>query len=163
MISLGKISLCLLVVVALVQGDCDFCGPFEITADTLPSIFFFFSVFLFLFFSFPFFFHFTSFQRLSHSPPSPPPTTTGYVGPNPFPFKTSTGYVVVNEEFQRNNFYWLTESSSPNPDQDPLVFWYTGGPGSFLSSSFFFLPLFLPPPFFFFFFSFFIFCNFPFH
>uniref|UniRef100_A0A7S4NTA5 Carboxypeptidase n=1 Tax=Paramoeba aestuarina TaxID=180227 RepID=A0A7S4NTA5_9EUKA len=89
---LSKLSFCLLLIsVWGIRGDddCDFCGPFPVTADTLPS----------------------------------------YIGPNPFPFETSTGYVVVNEEFQRNNFYWLTESSSPNPDQDPLVFWFTGGPG----------------------------------
>jgi serine carboxypeptidase-like clade 2 len=64
-------------------------GPFEVTADTLPS----------------------------------------YVGPNPLPFKSYTGYVEVNSTLQRNNFYWLVESQSATPEQDPLLFWYQGGPG----------------------------------
>ena len=35
----------------------------------------------------------------------------------------------VNNTNKRNNFYWLTESQGENPDQDPLLFWYQGGPG----------------------------------
>eukprot|EP00009_Paramoeba_aestuarina_P001880 CAMPEP_0201509164 /NCGR_PEP_ID=MMETSP0161_2-20130828/2292_1 /ASSEMBLY_ACC=CAM_ASM_000251 /TAXON_ID=180227 /ORGANISM="Neoparamoeba aestuarina, Strain SoJaBio B1-5/56/2" /LENGTH=500 /DNA_ID=CAMNT_0047904031 /DNA_START=22 /DNA_END=1524 /DNA_ORIENTATION=+ len=82
-LALSLFSLFLLVVSAQDQG------PFEITADNLPS----------------------------------------YVGPNPFPFKSYTGYVEVNSTLERNNFYWLVESQGPNPDQDPLLFWYQGGPG----------------------------------
>uniref|UniRef100_A0A7S4KTW6 Carboxypeptidase n=1 Tax=Paramoeba aestuarina TaxID=180227 RepID=A0A7S4KTW6_9EUKA len=73
--------------VAVNAQGCDYCGPFNVTADTLPS----------------------------------------YVGPNPFPFLSSTGYVQVSSE--RSNFYWLVESQSDTPDEDPLVFWYQGGPG----------------------------------
>ena len=68
--------------------SCSYCGPFPVTADTLP----------------------------------------GYVGTNPFPFASSTGYVQVNATEGRNNFYWLVESQG-NPAKDPLVFWYQGGPG----------------------------------
>merc|ERR1719354_1182492 len=52
-----------------------------------------------------------------------------YVGPSPFPFKSYTGYVVANTTGERNLFYWLVESQSSTPEQDPLVFWYQGGPG----------------------------------
>jgi carboxypeptidase C (cathepsin A) len=75
------------VAVAVSAQDCDYCGPYNVTADTLPS----------------------------------------YVGPNPFPFLSSTGYVQVTSD--RSIFYWLVESQSATPEQDPLVFWYQGGPG----------------------------------
>jgi len=75
-------------VAAVATAPCSFCGPYEITAATLPS----------------------------------------YVGPA-FPFKTYTGYITVNATAQRNIFYWLVESQSAHPEDDPLVFWYQGGPG----------------------------------
>ena len=115
-----SISFCLLVVLVwgtTVQGQD--MGPFEVTAETLPGSFFFFVCCCCV--VFVLYVCAASFFVCLRLP--------DYVGPSPFPFLSSTGYVEVNTEFQRNNFYWLTESSSPNPDQDPLVFWYTGGPG----------------------------------
>ena len=73
---------------SLASASCDFCGPFPVTAKTLPD----------------------------------------YVGQDPLPFASSTGYVTVNASQGRNNFYWLVESMG-NPATDPLVFWYQGGPG----------------------------------
>ncbi len=39
-----------------------------------------------------------------------------------------TGFITVNEKNNRNLFYWFIESQN-NPDSDPLVVWYQGGPG----------------------------------
>jgi len=39
-----------------------------------------------------------------------------------------SGYITVDEKSNRNLFYWLIESQN-DPDTDPLVIWYQGGPG----------------------------------
>jgi carboxypeptidase C (cathepsin A) len=47
----------------------------------------------------------------------------------PVPFAQYTGYIVVRGgNVQRKLFYWLAESQG-NPSIDPIVIWFTGGPG----------------------------------
>jgi len=43
-------------------------------------------------------------------------------------FKQYSGYVTVNKEQGRNLFYWFVESQNV-PATDPVVLWFTGGPG----------------------------------
>uniref|UniRef100_A0A0K6SB77 Uncharacterized protein n=1 Tax=Chromera velia CCMP2878 TaxID=1169474 RepID=A0A0K6SB77_9ALVE len=44
------------------------------------------------------------------------------------PFKMYSGYITVDETTSRKLFYWYTESEN-DPSSDPLVLWFTGGPG----------------------------------
>jgi len=48
-----------------------------------------------------------------------------YQGPE---ITQTTGYITIDETTGDNRFYWLVESSG-NPDTDPLIFWFQGGPG----------------------------------
>ncbi|PON40313.1 Serine carboxypeptidase-like [Parasponia andersonii] len=44
------------------------------------------------------------------------------------PFRLETGYIVVDEKEDVQFFYYYVESEG-NPRDDPLMFWFTGGPG----------------------------------
>ena len=51
-------------------------------------------------------------------------------GYNPFTKDVPvTGYIDLNDKDAGKLFYWLWESRSAKKDTDPLVFWFTGGPG----------------------------------
>jgi len=49
----------------------------------------------------------------------------GYNGPQ---LSQYTGYITIDEATDKNYFYWFIESEN-DPANDPLVFWYQGGPG----------------------------------
>ncbi|POO00688.1 hypothetical protein TorRG33x02_033190, partial [Trema orientale] len=44
------------------------------------------------------------------------------------PFRLETGYIIVDEKEDVQFFYYYVESEG-NPRDDPLMFWFTGGPG----------------------------------
>ncbi|GMN34292.1 hypothetical protein TIFTF001_004611 [Ficus carica] len=48
--------------------------------------------------------------------------------PGPLPFKLKTGYIAVDEKEDVEFFYYFVESQG-NPRDDPLMLWFTGGPG----------------------------------
>lgn len=52
----------------------------------------------------------------------------GFQGFDQLSFSMDSGYITVNQTGGRHLFYWFAASQS-NPDTDPLVFWFTGGPG----------------------------------
>jgi serine carboxypeptidase-like clade 2 len=49
----------------------------------------------------------------------------GYSGPQ---LSMYSGYITVDEESNRNLFYWLVEAES-GASEKPLIVWYQGGPG----------------------------------
>eukprot|EP01103_Thecamoeba_quadrilineata_P015789 TRINITY_DN5086_c0_g2_i1.p1 TRINITY_DN5086_c0_g2~~TRINITY_DN5086_c0_g2_i1.p1 ORF type:complete len:486 (+),score=93.35 TRINITY_DN5086_c0_g2_i1:24-1481(+) len=51
----------------------------------------------------------------------------GYNGSTPI--TQYSGYVTVDESHGRALFYWLIQSLSSSPSDDPLVVWFQGGPG----------------------------------
>ncbi|KAI3796462.1 hypothetical protein L1987_39133 [Smallanthus sonchifolius] len=59
----------------------------------------------------------------------------GYTGQ--LPFKLETGYVGVGEKEEAQLFYYFVESER-NPDEDPLIFYLTGGPGCSAVITFFY-------------------------
>jgi len=65
-------------------------------------------------------------QASSGSYANPLKTLPGFDGS--LPFSSYTGYINVNKEQTRRNFFWFVESQG-NPETDPLVFWTNGGPG----------------------------------
>ncbi|KAI3896596.1 hypothetical protein MKX03_023171 [Papaver bracteatum] len=79
----------------------------------------------------------TGFSSSSSSPPSRVKYLPGFSGP--LPFHLETGYISVHisdEDSQSNNhdgvedielFYYFVKSER-KPEEDPLVFWFTGGP-----------------------------------
>ncbi|XP_076926571.1 serine carboxypeptidase-like 16 [Bidens hawaiensis] len=59
----------------------------------------------------------------------------GYLGP--LPFKLETGYIGIGEKEEAQFFYYFVESER-NPDEDPLIFYLTGGPGCSAVITFFY-------------------------
>ncbi|KAK1425310.1 hypothetical protein QVD17_20661 [Tagetes erecta] len=57
--------------------------------------------------------------------------------PGPLPFKLETGYVGIGEKEEAQLFYYFVESER-NPDEDPLIFYLTGGPGCSAVITFFY-------------------------
>ncbi|CAN4114045.1 unnamed protein product [Withania somnifera] len=51
------------------------------------------------------------------------------------PFRLETGYIGVGEEEKVQLFYFFVESGR-DPQNDPLMLWFTGGPGCSGLSSF---------------------------
>lgn len=69
---------------------------------------------------------FSSFSRtVATSPDEHLVTSLPGLPDNAFPTKHYAGHVPVTDGFE---FYWLFESSDPNPDSRPLVIWLNGGP-----------------------------------
>nr|GFA89151.1 serine carboxypeptidase-like 16 [Tanacetum cinerariifolium] len=64
-------------------------------------------------------------SRLNHSK-SIVNTLPGFSGQLPFVFET--GYVGIGEREEAQFFYYFVESQG-NPNDDPLIFYLTGGPG----------------------------------
>ncbi|KAL4520091.1 hypothetical protein Ndes2526B_g01364 [Nannochloris sp. 'desiccata'] len=54
---------------------------------------------------------------------------TSLPGAGDLDFELFAGYITVDEDAERALFYTLAESSSPQPDKDPLVLFLNGGPG----------------------------------
>ncbi|KAK9051364.1 hypothetical protein SSX86_027991 [Deinandra increscens subsp. villosa] len=57
--------------------------------------------------------------------------------PGELPFKLETGYIGIGEKEEAQFFYYFVESEK-NPDEDPLIFYLTGGPGCSAILSFFY-------------------------
>ncbi|GKB08825.1 serine carboxypeptidase-like protein 16 [Tanacetum coccineum] len=57
--------------------------------------------------------------------------------PGELPFKLETGYVGIGEKEEVQFFYYFVESER-NPEEDPLIFYLTGGPGFSAVISFFY-------------------------
>ncbi|KAL8268616.1 hypothetical protein R6Q59_002414 [Mikania micrantha] len=57
--------------------------------------------------------------------------------PGQLPFKLETGYVGIGEKEEAQFFYYFVESER-NPDEDPLIFYLTGGPGCSAVITFFY-------------------------
>ncbi|KVH97339.1 Peptidase S10, serine carboxypeptidase [Cynara cardunculus var. scolymus] len=62
-------------------------------------------------------------------------TLPGY--PGELPFKLETGYVGIGEKEDAQFFYYFVESEG-NPEEDPLIFYLTGGPGCSAVITFFY-------------------------
>ncbi|PWA97554.1 serine carboxypeptidase-like 16 [Artemisia annua] len=63
------------------------------------------------------------------------PSLPGY--PGELPFKLETGYVGIGEKEEAQFFYYFVESER-NPEEDPLIFYLTGGPGCSAVITFFY-------------------------
>ncbi|PWA59060.1 serine carboxypeptidase-like 16 [Artemisia annua] len=57
--------------------------------------------------------------------------------PGELPFKLETGYVGIGENEEAQFFYYFVESER-NPEEDPLIFYLTGGPGCSAVITFFY-------------------------
>ncbi|PWA56686.1 serine carboxypeptidase-like 16 [Artemisia annua] len=57
--------------------------------------------------------------------------------PGELPFKLETGYVGIGEKEEAQFFYYFVESER-NPEEDPLIFYLTGGPGCSAVITFFY-------------------------
>ncbi|KAJ0837616.1 putative sinapoylglucose--sinapoylglucose O-sinapoyltransferase [Helianthus annuus] len=77
-------------------------------------------------------------QSHSTTPSNPKSIVKSLPGyPGQLPFKLETGYVGIGEKEEAQFFYYFVESER-NPDEDPLIFYLTGGPGCSAVITFFY-------------------------
>ncbi|MFS8027484.1 putative sinapoylglucose--sinapoylglucose O-sinapoyltransferase [Helianthus anomalus] len=77
-------------------------------------------------------------QSHSTTPSNPKSIVKSLPGyPGQLPFKLETGYIGIGEKEEAQFFYYFIESER-NPDEDPLIFYLTGGPGCSAVITFFY-------------------------